>query len=495
MIRDVLLGIDLGTSSVKVVVVDPSLGICGEGRGIYETYTPQSNWAEQYAEDWWSATCQATRQAIDMAEQERPCNVVGLGLTGQMHSFVLIDKSGKPLRPAITWLDSRASGLVEEVQRKIAAEHLTHVIANESSASLTLVQLLWLLRNEPDVVTQGTALLMAKDYVRYRMTGEIGADVTDASATMMMNIVERTWLGPELEALFGIPQQLLPTLHNSYNPAGSIQPTVASVFAGQGQKEPPVVAFGSGDQQAAALANGIIHPGMIQVMMGTGGQIATPIEEIPATPKRSLNYFCHHQDWIAQGSLQNAGSALGWAMNVLNANWEDVERAAHKQNIEACPTFIPYLTGERTPVMDSQASGAWMGLRNSMTKEDLLYAVVEGVIFSFTDALKEVSPTFDHIRLGGGGSQSRGYTQLLSNSIGSPLHRMPSGNTSALGAAILGGIASHVFGSLSEGTQRVGLQPGEVVEPDMHQHTLLTRRYQLFQEVRARGAQLKTGAL
>ncbi len=485
MSRDVLLGIDAGTSSVKVVVADPKRGVCGEGKATYSTYTPQNNWAEQNAEEWWEATCIATRQAIDSAETQGPCNIVGIGVTGQMHSFVLVDRDGTPLRNAITWLDSRSRELVSEVREKLEHSHLTNRIANQSSASLTLVQLLWLLRNEPSIFSRATALLNAKDYIRFRLTGVIGAEMTDASATMMMDVPNRSWLGSELESLFDLPQTILPALHSSFEPAGMIIPDIAAIFSGRSQDKLPMVAYGSGDQQAAALANGIVETGLVQVMMGTGGQIATPIHAIPAIPKGSLNYFCHHEHWIAQGSLQNAGSALSWAMNMFDVSWEAVEAAAWQDSIENCPLFVPYLTGERTPVMDSQISGAWLGLRSSMNQSDLLYSAIEGVVFGFANALKELDASPREIRLGGGGSQSPGYTQLLSNCIGQPLLRMPSGNTSALGAAILGGVASGIFTTFRDGALAIGEQPQETVEPDMEQHERIALRHRKFESLRA----------
>ena len=488
-----LLGIDAGTSSVKVIVADPSRGVLGTASRAYRNEAPHPGWSEQDPEEWWSATVAAAAEALEQARKQGNVVVRGIAVTGQMHSFVLVDRQYRPLRRAITWLDTRARDLVPEIQSVLDAKGLSRGIANRVASGLTLPPLVWLRRNEPEILNRAAALLMVKDYLRLRLTGTIGADPTDGSATLLMDVGRRQWI-PELEALFGVSQEILPPLSDPWEVAGTVRADLHQQFGGRSTGGAPmgediVVAVGSGDQQAAALANGVLRPGVIQMMVGTGGQIATPLDHLPEEPPVTLNHFCHHRNWLAQGSIQNGGAALTWVQNLLGAEWRDYETAMHSADLMEAPLFVPYLTGERTPLMDAGATGSWMRLRQTTSRDDLLYAAVEGVVFGFTDALDEVRRQAGggqgfEIRVGGGGTRSTRYIRLLCDVVGEPLTVMPHGNTTALGAAILGGVAAGTFSDLDQGVAALGVGTATVIQPDMERHHLLSQRRDLFHRLR-----------
>ncbi len=480
---DGLVGIDIGTSSVKVLIVRPDGHVLGQASRPYETCSPRAGWAEQDPDVWVVQTYAATADALRAAQaQDRSLVVRSVGFTGQMHSFVLLDADGAAIRPAITWMDSRAHELVPEATRLIESHALLERVQNLPAPGLTLLPLLWLARNEPESVKQTRALLLAKDYVRYRMTGRIATDTTDASGTLLMDMPRRAWL-TEIGAVPGIPAHILPDILEPWEQAGLTLGLPVELK----QIEGIPAAAGSADQQAAALANGILSDGQVQIMLGTGSQIATPVSECPRVFRRTLNVFCHHTGWLLQGSIQNAGSALSWIKKLLGADWSEFETADLR--VEAAlgaassPLFVPYLTGERTPVMNPAATGAWMGLRQSSGRSDMLYAGMEGVVFGIVDALEEVLSAMDgddiDIKVGGGGVQSEAYLQLLADSSGRTLHVLSEPNTTAIGAALLGGVAAGVFSDLATGVASMGVQSDRTVHPDIRRHhTLIERRGQ-----------------
>lgn len=465
---------------MKVCITDTKGQTLGESGERYGTDAPQVGWAEQDPESWMQSSHKAYLRAMDAAESaaDGRVSVHGIGVTGQMHSFVLLDAEGKVLRPAITWLDSRARDLVPEITERLQRAGLYERIANKVAPGLTLSPLVWLARNEPDVLQRASTLLIPKDYLRYRLTGERFGDPTDASATLLFDVAGRRWL-PEVCELFGISPAILPELRNTWEVAGEVH----EHLQGEWRCEPhTVVAAGAADQQAGALATGVIEPGQVQFMIGTGSQIASPTDRTDHELDGSLNFFCHHTNWLLQGSVQNAGSALTWVEQILQTDMSEILSSADEQAGRETPYFLPYLTGERTPIMDARATGSWLKLRQGNTRRDLMYSALEGVVFSMCDAFEALANTLHlgdsaEIRAGGGGTKAPGYIQLVSDALGRPLSLLPDASSSAIGAAILGGVAAGDFASIGEGSSALGLRSVRSTEPDKNRHEqLLVRR-------------------
>ncbi len=473
---DGLVGIDIGTSSVKVLVVRTDGSVLAQASRSYETYSPETGWAEQNPDEWLAGTQDAASEALlNARERDRHLRVRSVGFTGQMHSFVLLDEHGCVLRPAITWMDSRARDLVGETSCRLEEHNLFGQLQNVPAPGLTLLPLLWLTRNEPEVLDRAHTLLLAKDYLRYRMTGHLATDKTDASGTLLVDMPKRKWM-KGLSRVFDLNLDILPEIREPWAHTGTTSGMPEDLRLMEGVP----AATGCADQQAAALANGVLTPGIVQIMLGTGSQIATPVPVCPRVMDRTLNVFCHHKGWLLQGSVQNAGSALNWVRRLLGSEWSDFEAAIASTDPAPAPFFVPYLTGERTPIMDASATGAWINLRQSHGRADLLYAGIEGVVFGIADALDAITASVGtsgwDIRIGGGGSRSDHYLSLLSDATNSDLHVLPESNSTALGAAILGGVAAGVFTDLEDGVARMAIATDRVIEPDSRRHQMLVER-------------------
>lgn len=486
---DGLVGVDIGTSSVKVIAAKRDGAVVASASRPYDTRTPHPGWAEQDADEWFTATREAIVEVLVTAtRQHRDLRIVSVGFTGQMHSFVLLDEQGNPIRPAITWMDSRARDLIPEVVDTLASRNLVDQIQNHAAPGLTLLPILWLGRHEPETMKKARSLLLAKDYVRYRFTGVCATDPTDASGTMLLDMPARTWLD-ELRDVFGLDMGIFPEIRQPWDYSGTIDIDTSDYSILQLLQGAPA-AIGCADQQAAALANNVLSPGTIQVMLGTGSQIATPLSECPDTASSALNTFCHHRGWLLQGSIQNAGSALNWIRQVLGADWNDFEAAISDTWPAPSPFFVPYLTGERTPVMNATATGAWANLRQSAGRGDLLYAGIEGVVFGITDALDTVLEMVEtseiEVKVGGGGARSAGYLSLLCNTAGRPLHILTDTNTTAIGAAMLGAVAAELFPDIESVVSEMATKTTRVLHPEHTKHLALRDRRKQWKDVTRR---------
>ncbi len=280
----------------------------GYASGNYQTLSPHTGWAEQNPEDWWNRTYEALNTALSIARSNARTGVhgAGIGLTGQMHSLVLLNGTGTPVRPAIVWLDSRARTLVPEIHNTLETNNLLNCVKNRVAPGLTLSPLVWLQRNEPQALACAETLLLPKDYIRFRLTNTLGTDMTDASGTLLYDIPARSWSADILSA-FNLPPSILPDIAAPSEPAATVAAELANSL---GLDNQPIVATGAADQQASTLATGVLKPGLVQMMLGTGVQIASPTASGELELNGSLNYFCHHEGWLVQGSVQNGGSAL-----------------------------------------------------------------------------------------------------------------------------------------------------------------------------------------
>lgn len=432
-----LLGVDLGTSSVKAVLLDDGEQAASTSRR-YRVDRPRPGWAESSPHDWWQATVAAVRGVVGA----RGHAVTAVGLSGQMHGLVMTDTHGRASRPAILWADQRSLPALAAWQS--LDDSSRRRLANPLVDGMAGPALRWLRDHEPATYGDAAWALQPKDWLRARLTGEIAGDHSDASATLLYDLPAGVWAFDIVEAL-GLRADLLPPLLESTAAAGLLSPTAADDL---GLPAGIVVAAGAGDTAAAALGTGLIQPGPVQLTIGTGGQVLTVL----ARPKPDEHLRTHlyraavPERWYAMAASKNAGQALEWVRAIFAVSWD----TCYAEAFDVPPgaegvRFLPYVSGERAPVLDPYAAGAWTGLSTDHRRGHLLRAALEGVAFALRgclEALAERDACVDEVLLAGGGSTDPRWRQLLADVTGARLLEAAAVDASARGAALLGGLAA-----------------------------------------------------
>ena len=483
-----LLGLDLGTGSVKALLISDDGSVQGEASAPYPVNSPRPAWAETDPGDWWEATVGAAREAVG----GRGGDVRAVGLSGQMHGVVLSDGDGKPSRPAILWADARSGDELPAYRR--LDRDLRRGLANPPAVGMAGPSLLWLRGHEPDVYESARWALQPKDWLRLRLTGTAAAEPSDASATLLYDLLANDWAYPAVEAL-GLRADLLAPLVSSGEVAGELTHAAADEL---GLRAGLPVAAGAADTAAAMLGVGLLEPGPVQLTVGTGAQIFTAKHEPePDLRGRTHLYRAASPDlWYSMAAIQNAGLALEWARKLLGASWDDVYKEAFSVPPGAGGVlFLPYLSGERTPRFDAAARGAWTGLGLDHARGHLLRAALEGVAFALREgleALEEAGTPAPELRLAGGGSGGEAgepWRQLLADVLGRPLQMLPDSVApvaSARGAALLAGVASGTFRSAEE-TLNLAPETDRTINPgkDKTSYDAAYKRYeQLYPRLR-----------
>ncbi len=428
-----LVGIDVGTTGVKAVRISETGEVLERAEEEYPLSIPQPGWAEQDPEDWW--------RAVERVGWAGP-----VGLSGQMHGLVLLDAGGKVLRPAILWNDQRTAAECAEIEERVGLERLIELTGNRALTGFTAPKLLWVRKHEPEVWARIAHVLLPKDYVRYRMTGDHAIDAADASGTLLFDVAGRRW-SEEVCAALEIPTEWLPPAHESTEIAGA------------------------GDQQAGALGVGVVEPGPVSVVLGTSGVVFSALDGYRADPQARVHVFCHAvpDTWEAMGVMLSAAGSLRWFRDVFGGTYEELAGAAEEwpAGTEGL-TFLPYLQGERTPHADPDARGSFSGLSLRHDRGALVRAVLEGVAYGLRDSLellKElgVSPTVG--RVSGGGARSELWLKIVASTLGIPLERTAVEEGAAYGAALLGGVAAGIFADAHEAVAAC-VRVRDTVEPD-----------------------------
>jgi len=440
------LGLDLGTSSAKALLLEVDGSIVGTGSSAYPVRNPHPGWAESNPQDWWEAATVAVQEAVG----GRGIEVAAIGLSGQMHGVVCCLEDGRPLRPAIIWADTRARKELDLY--RALGPGLKRELANPISAGMAGPTLLWVRDHEPGVYRQLAWALQPKDWLRLRLTGEVATDASDASATLLYDLSSDYWAHQVIEEL-ALRIDYLAPIRESSEICGIVSPSMAP---GWGIRPNVPVVGGAADTAAAALAGGLVQPGGVQLTVGTGAQIVAPRDRLAIdTTARTHIYRAAAPDrWYAMAAIQNAGLALEWVRAILGASWDDFYREAFEVPAGADGlTFLPYISGERTPHFDPSARGAWVGLRLSHGRGHLLRAALEGVAFALRqalDALLATGITADQLQLAGGGTLEPHWRQLLADVLERQLLASGTSFASAKGAALLAGIG---FGAWPGATQ------------------------------------------
>lgn len=430
------LGIDLGTSSLKALLLDVDGAIVGTGSAAYPVATPQPGWAESEPEQWWEAAGQAVRQAAGPHSAE----VAAIGLSGQMHGVVLSDDIGQPLRPAILWLDGRSRRQIDAYGALDAELHRR--LGNPPATGMAGPTLLWLRDNERVHYRRARWALQPKDWLRLRLIGEAASEPSDASGTLLYDMTTDYWAKDLLDAL-DLRLDFLAPIRESVEICGVLTRGAADHL---GVRPNLPVVGGAADTAAAALAGGLLEPGPVQLTIGSGAQVVAPRDRLAIDPTARTHCFraAAPDRWYAMAAMQNAGIALEWVRTILGVTWDQVYAEAFTVQPGAEGLiFLPYLTGERTPYFDSTARGAWIGLRLGHTRGHLLRAALEGVAFAVRQGLEALAATgvpMTELRLAGGGSFDPRWRQLLADVMEQPLLATPTTAVSALGAALLAGV-------------------------------------------------------
>jgi len=448
-----LLGIDLGTSSVKVVVFAVDGTIRGMGSAEYPILTPSVGYAEQEPEDWWRATVLAVRQAMEKAG--RP-DISGIGFSGQMHGFVLVGADRMALSPAIIWADQRSADLLPEIKSIVGSD--LKKCGTAPAAGFLISTLFWLQRHQPELLDRALRLLMPKDYIRLKITGELGTDESDASATGIFDVERRVW-ADDLIARLNLPRSVFPVTNASIELVGTVTKDAAAEL---GLVPGIPVAAGSSDQPAQAVGNGLIDPPLGSVTIGTGGQVFVPLSQPLLDPKLRLHTFCHapRTRWYLLGAMLSAGMALRWLRAIIGNerfSYAELDRMAGEVE-PGCEglTFLPYIVGERSPIMDPRAKGAFVGLALRHGTGHLVRALLEGVAFALRqiiETMEDCGASLPKLVASGNGLGSPLWRQMLADVIERPLFQGQDAYASeraGVGAAMLGGIGAGVLKGYEE---------------------------------------------
>ncbi len=459
-----LLGIDIGTSGAKTVLCDTRGRIVAEATAEYPVHTPRPGWSEQEPEDWWRGAAKSVGAALAKAGV-KGSDIVGIGLSGQMHGSVFLDKGGKVVRRALLWNDQRTQRECEEItERAGGPAKLLKMVANPAFTGFTAPKILWLRNREKRNFDKVRKVLLPKDYIRYRLTGEYASEVSDASGTLLLDVSKRAW-SKALMAKLDLDAGLMPPVFESTEVTGRVSAMAAREL---GVPAGTPVAGGGGDQAMGAVGNGIVRKGVISAMMGTSGVIFAYSDRMETEPRGRVHTFCHAVPgvWHTMSCMLSAGGMLQWFRNALCAEevalakrrkidpYELIVAAAAKAAPGAEGLYcLPYLTGERTPHADPFARGCFVGLTPRHDKAMLARAVIEGITFGMRDSLdimRGMGVAASEIRLSGGGAKSAFWRRLQADVYGVDAAVTNSTAGSAYGAMILGGVGAGVWKSVPE---------------------------------------------
>jgi len=447
------VGIDVGTTALKAIAIDPEGTVLARVQREYPLCTPRPGWVEQDPEEWWRAAEAALSEL-----RSRVGPAAGIGLTGQMHGLVALDGRARPLRPAILWNDQRTAAEAEEIERLVGRRRLIELTGNRALPGFTAPKLLWLRRHEPATYSRITRIALPKDYVRLRLCGEHASDVSDASGTLLLDVADRRW-SETMACALELDPAWLPPVFESPAPTGLTPDGV-------------VVAAGGGDQAAGALGVGVDRPGPLSLVLGTSGVVFAALDGYQADPQGRVHAFCHAVpgSWHVMAVMLSAAESLRWLRSLLApaVPYERLlaEAAEWPPGVEGL-TFLPYLAGERTPHVDPGARGAYAGLSLRHNRGALVRALLEGVAFALRDCLDVVTELGMRpplARVSGGGAQGDLWLRIIASVLELPLQRVAVGEGAAFGAALLAGVAAEGWEDVHAAVTDT-LQPRETIEP------------------------------
>ncbi|MBA3975280.1 MAG: xylulokinase [Candidatus Solibacter sp.] len=477
------LGIDIGTGGSRALLVDEQGTVKAAFTAAHEDMRmDKPMWAEQRPENWWDAAQEAIKGVLKQAGAKGD-DVKAIGLSGQMHGLVLLDKDDNVIRPSLIWCDQRSQPQVDFINQTVGKANVVAHTANPMLTGFTLPKLLWVRDNEPQNFEKAAKFLLPKDYVRLKLTGGHCTEVSDASGTGLLDVVTRRWSREMVERL-KLDASLLPDLKESVEITGTVTKAAAKAT---GLKEGTPVVGGGGDQAASGIGNGIVRPGPVSCTIGTSGVVFAYLDRPQYDPTGRVHTFCHavKGKWHVMGVTQGAGLSLQWVRNQLmpGATYDQMTAEAATSPVLSHGIYwLPYLMGERTPHLDAIARGGWIGLTAKHTRADLLRAVIEGVSYSLKDCLgiiEQMSVEVKNVRASGGGANSVFWRQMLADIFGIGISTLENKEGSAYGAALLAMTGSGLYKSVEETCDAV-IREADCMIPTVHESAAYSRGYEVF---------------
>lgn len=473
------LGIDIGTGGSRAVVIDENGKVIVSATAFHEDFaSPEIGWAEQNPDDWWRACREVIAEVLQTVKAEE---IAAISFSGQMHGSVFLDDSDKVIRPALLWCDQRTEKQCVEITEKIGKERLIELVCNPAITGFTFPKLLWLRENEPENWAKVRTVLLPKDYIRLKLSGDKASDVADSSGTLLFDVQNRKWSSEMLSA-FEIDENILPKVYESIEITGTVSESGASAT---GLKIGTPIIAGAGDNAAGAIGMGIVENGKVSATIGTSGVIFAVSDQPRLDLQGRIHTLCHAipNRWHNTGVTLSAGLSFKWFReNFGNGQSYDelVNAAAKVPNGSDGAIWLPYLMGERAPHLDATARAAFVGITASHTKAHFTRAVLEGVAFSLRDSLeifKASGIEINSIRLGGGGAKSPLWRQIQADVYGKPVEIIEADEGAAFGAAILAGVGVGAWKSVDEACEKT-IRVVETIEPNAESAEKLNQNYE-----------------
>jgi xylulokinase len=490
------LGIDVGTGGTRALVIDQKGTVIASASAEHENFaSPRPGWAEQDPRDWWKACGNAVRKALQ-SSGVRAEEIACVGFSGQMHGAVLLDAADEVVRPALIWCDQRSEAQSRELEEMFGRDTLIRLTCNPPLTNFTLTKFLWVRENEPDQWARVSHVMLPKDYVRFRLTGERAIDMADASGTLLLDVTHRRW-SSEVLSKTGIKEQMLPALFESPQVCGEV--SAAGAEATGLRMGTPVVA-GAGDQAAGAVGMGIARAGAVSATIGTSGVVFASTDRPAMDPKGRLHTFCHAIPgrWHVMGVTQAAGLSLRWYRDNFGAASPGVQKKDGRdpydvfaEEASTAPAgsegafWVPYLMGERTPHLDPNARGALVGLTASHTRAHVIRAIMEGVAYSLKDSFTifdEMKIPVNSIRLGGGGARSPLWRQIQADVYAHEVEIVEAEEGAAYGAAILAGVGAGGWPSVEQACDAV-VRVAKRIAPNAKDSAAMQKAYPTYRKI------------
>lgn len=475
------IGIDLGTSAVKLLLVNEKGEILNSVSKEYPLYFPHSGWSEQSPEDWWKGVKEGLSELLD---EEISAKVSAIGIGGQMHGLVVLDKNDNVIRPAILWNDGRTEKQVKYLNEVIGKENISSYTANIAFAGFTAPKILWLKENEPENFKKISKIMLPKDYIVYKLTGVHSCDYSDASGMLLLDVENKKWSEKMLD-ICSVTESQLPTLYESFDVVGEVKSDICSEF-GFGRVK---VTAGAGDNAAAAIGTGTVGEGKCNISLGTSGTVFISSEKFGVDNNNALHSFAHADGkYHLMGCMLSAASCNKWfAEDILGEkDYSALQAGITDDKLGRCRVyFLPYLMGERSPINDVNARGTFIGLTMDTTREEMLQAVFEGVAFAIRDSVekaKELGIDISSSNICGGGAKSPLWKKIFANVLGIRLDMVKTEQGPGYGGAILAMIGDGVFADAAEASENL-VEIAESVYPDKEISERYNKQYEKFNKI------------
>ncbi|BBF43820.1 xylulose kinase [Lachnospiraceae bacterium KM106-2] len=474
------IGVDLGTSAVKLLLMDGAGKIENIVSKEYPISFPKPGWSEQNPEDWWTQVVAGIKELVKGFDASQ---VNGISFGGQMHGLVILDESDAVIRPAILWNDGRTAKECDYLNNVIGKEQLSKYTANIAFTGFTAPKILWMKANEPELFAKIKKIMLPKDYIAYRLSGVHSTDVSDASGMLLMDVKNKCW-SKEMLSICGITEDMMPHIYESYEVTGNLKPEVAKEL---GLREDVKIVAGAGDNAAAAVGTGTVGDGMCNISLGTSGTVFIASKEFRVDEHNALHAFAHADgQYHLMGCMLSAASCNKWWMDeiIRTKEYANEQKGITKLG-ENHVFFLPYLMGERSPHNDPDARGTFIGMTMDTTREDMTQAVLEGVAFALRDSFevaKSLGIKIERTKICGGGAKSPLWKKIIANVLNVKVDVIESEEGPALGGAILAAVACGEYKDVKEAANKL-VKVIDTVEPEQQFVTAYEDRYQKFAKI------------